>query len=118
MASHLRTSLQRASTLFANRKACIAASINSHQVALMSHQLAPAYTNQPSTAENAGKMDKNIVSSSHSDCELHGMNLVHRFFYNASKYTNKIALVCLYPIFIYLFKNWRELVELIHYYLN
>ena len=102
MASHLRTSLQRASTLFANRKACMAESINSHQVALMSHQLAPAYKNQPSTAENAGKMDKNIVSSSHSDCELHGMNLVHRFFYNAGKYTNKIALVCLYLSYIYL----------------
>jgi hypothetical protein len=104
MASHLRSSLQRA-TLFANKRACIVASINSQPMAL-SHQLAPAYNQQTSATDLAGKIDKNIVTSPHSDCELHGLTLVQRYFQNASKYSNKIALVCIQFISnLILFRN-------------
>jgi predicted class III extradiol MEMO1 family dioxygenase len=64
--------------LFANKRACIVASINSQPMAL-SHQLAPAYNQQTSATDLAGKIDKNIVTSPHSDCELHGLTLVQRY---------------------------------------
>lgn len=44
-------------------------------------------------ASASQKADKNIVVSPHGDCQLHDMNLVHRFFDNATRYSNKIALV-------------------------
>jgi acyl-CoA synthetase (AMP-forming)/AMP-acid ligase II len=100
--------------LFANKRACIVASINSQPMAL-SHQLAPAYNQQTSATDLAGKIDKNIVTSPHSDCELHGLTLVQRYFQNASKYSNKIALVCIQFISnLILFRNCRR----VFYYLT
>ncbi len=51
-------------------------------------------------ASASPKADKNIVFSPHDDCQLHDMNLVHRFFDNATRYSNKIALVLLPYIYI------------------
>ncbi len=85
--SFLRPTLKRA-TLLASRSSNIAENIKIQKAARLS-QVAPSRRIQPTLS----KFENNIVTSTHADCTLHGMNLVHRFFENASRWKDKIALV-------------------------
>lgn len=90
-----RSSLQRAA-LLANKRATLTAVVNHQQVAL-SNLVSPARETQPLTAgdvANNSRIETNMVSSRHSDCPLHEMTMVHRFFDNVSRYSKQIALVC------------------------
>ncbi|KAK4037209.1 hypothetical protein OUZ56_029248 [Daphnia magna] len=90
-----RSSLQRAA-LLANKRATLTAVVNHQQVAL-SNLVSPARETQPSAAGDVAinsRIETNMVSSRHSDCPLHGMTMVHRFFDNVSRYSKQIALEC------------------------
>ena len=84
MSLHLRSTGKRA-VFLAKRN------YNNGQKAALS-QLATSHKFQPIASS---KFEKNIVTSPHADCTIHGMNLVHRFFENATRWTNKVALVSL-----------------------
>lgn len=87
MALHFRSAIRK-SFLLTDKRAVIGAIYA--QTAAQSN-LSPL--RKPKSAPVINKYENNIVTSHHADCELHGMNLVHRFFQNASRWPNKIALV-------------------------
>ncbi len=92
---HLKMSLQWSSVLkrailSANNNSKIAGAITNHKKALS--QLATSRKLQPN------QLEKNIVASPHADCTLLGTNMVQRFFDNADKWQNKVALVNIHLI--------------------
>ena len=92
MSLHLRSFLKRAA-LLAGNKNCF-----DGQKTALSQLASLSIKSQP----NCSKFENNIITSPHSDCTLHGMNMVQRFFENAGRWPNKIAMV-IFPSSIYSF---------------
>ena len=82
---------KRVASLLARKENGVLSIINGRPVAVAPFHKSPSDKSHPASASK--KLDDNIVLSPHSDCHLHGMNLVHRFFDNASRWPGKIALV-------------------------
>ena len=75
-----------------NKAALLVNRIGSSRQKAALGQAAPAFKLQPTP--DVSKFENNIVTSPYGDCELHDMTMVQKVFESASRWPNKIAMVC------------------------